>query len=41
MIDTGETFAHPDVPESSPLREHCLYKISRERWMSIYPKIRN
>jgi len=33
MVDTGETFAHPDVPESSPLREHCLYKISRERWV--------
>jgi RimJ/RimL family protein N-acetyltransferase len=41
MIDTGETFAHPDVPESSPLREHCLYKISRERWASSYPKIRS
>jgi len=33
MIDTGETFEHPEVPESSHLREHCLYKISRERWM--------
>lgn len=32
MIDTGETFQHPDVPESSRLREHCLYKITRERW---------
>jgi len=34
MIDTGETFEHLDVPESSHLREHCLYGISRERWAS-------
>lgn len=33
MIDTNETFEHPDVPESSHLRQHCLYKISRERWV--------
>ncbi len=32
MINTGETFEHPDVPASSHLREHCLYKISRKRW---------
>lgn len=32
MIDTSQTFEHPEVPESSHLREHCLYKISRERW---------
>lgn len=33
MIDTGETFEHPDVPKSSYLREHSLYKISRVRWL--------
>lgn len=32
MVDTGETFEHPDVAAYSHLREHCLYKISRERW---------
>jgi len=32
MIDTGEIFEHPEVLSSSHLREHCLYKISRERW---------
>jgi len=32
MIKTGENFLHPDVPTCSHLREHCLYKISRERW---------
>ena len=30
MTNTGETFEHPDVPAPSHLREHCLYKISRE-----------
>lgn len=32
MLDTGETFQHPAVPESSHLRKHCLYRMSRERW---------
>ena len=32
MVDSGETFEHPEIPESSPLREHCLYKFSVERW---------
>ncbi|MBL4868900.1 MAG: GNAT family N-acetyltransferase [Pseudomonadales bacterium] len=26
-------FEHPEVPQSSHLREHCLYKISRESWV--------
>lgn len=33
MTDTGENFEHPEIPESSQLREHCLYKISREKWL--------
>ncbi len=33
MINTGENFGHPDVPSDSPLRAHCLYRISRDRWM--------
>lgn len=41
MLDTGENFEHPDVLESSPLREHCLYKISRERWGRHYQQIRS
>lgn len=32
MRDTGETFQHPDLPLSSHLSEHCLYKISHEMW---------
>ncbi|KUJ82940.1 N-acetyltransferase [Microbulbifer flavimaris] len=27
-----ETFDHPLVPATSPLRCHCLYRLSRERW---------
>lgn len=34
MTDTGSTFDHPEVPVSSHLREHCLYKLSREEWIS-------
>jgi len=32
MVRDEETFDHPDVPEESGLREHCLYRISRENW---------
>jgi RimJ/RimL family protein N-acetyltransferase len=32
MVRDKETFDHPDVPEESGLREHCLYRISREKW---------
>lgn len=33
MTNTASTFEHPDVPGPSHLRKHCLYKISRERWL--------
>jgi RimJ/RimL family protein N-acetyltransferase len=29
MLQT-ETFGHPRVPHSNPLRPHCLYRITRE-----------
>lgn len=29
MRDTGETFEHSAVPPDSPLRLHCLYRLSR------------
>lgn len=35
MVRDEETFNHPDVPEESGLREHCLYRISRENWEKI------
>lgn len=34
MVDSHEDFDHPALPEGSPLRRHCLYRISRERWMA-------
>jgi len=33
MREDSTTFLHPNVPEGSPLREHCLYRLSREEWM--------
>lgn len=29
-----ETFEHPSLPVGHPLREHCLYRLSREKWQS-------
>lgn len=34
MLNSHEDFDHPAVPEGHPLRRHCLYKITRERWIS-------
>ena len=28
------TFQHPALPEASPLREHCLYRITRLEWLA-------
>jgi len=33
MSEQDETFEHPSVPESHPLRTHCLYKISHPDWI--------
>ncbi len=30
MVNSNEDFDHPAVPEGSPLRRHCLYRIRRE-----------
>lgn len=32
MSETGTTFEHPALPIDSPLREHCLYRLSQEQW---------
>ena len=34
MVDSGEDFDHPALPEGSPLRRHCLYRLGGERWLS-------
>jgi RimJ/RimL family protein N-acetyltransferase len=30
MLDTGQDFDHPALPEGSPLRRHCLYRLRRD-----------
>jgi len=30
MQEDGATFQHPNIAEGSPLREHCLYRITRD-----------
>jgi RimJ/RimL family protein N-acetyltransferase len=34
MHNANEDFEHPGVPEGSPLRLHCLYRLSREQWQA-------
>jgi RimJ/RimL family protein N-acetyltransferase len=34
MNRDAETFEHPSLPPGHSLREHCLYRLSRERWRS-------
>lgn len=35
MVEDTLTFCHPSVPDDSPLRIHCLYRLSRKRWGSF------
>lgn len=37
MKEEPETFEHPLVPEGHPVREHCLYRLSRQRWRTQGP----
>ena len=32
MHNAHQDFEHPGAPEGSPLRVHCLYRMSREQW---------
>lgn len=34
MTDTRQNFFHPAIPADHKLREHLLYKITREQWRS-------
>lgn len=34
LIRAAGVFEHPDVPPDSPLRMHCLYRLTREQWAS-------
>jgi RimJ/RimL family protein N-acetyltransferase len=35
MLRDPDTFDHPSIPAGSGLREHCLYRLSCERWSSL------
>ncbi len=35
MRETEETFEHPSVPMDSPLRQHCLYRLSHSQWVPV------
>lgn len=37
MREAADTFGHPAVPVDSPLRVHCLYRLSREQWLAGGP----
>ena len=32
MVDSGQDFDHPALPDGSPLRRHCLYRLDRGLW---------
>jgi RimJ/RimL family protein N-acetyltransferase len=34
MLNANEDFEHPALPEGSPLRPHCLYRLRRESWVA-------
>ena len=34
MLRDAATFQHPSVPVGSALREHCLYRLSRDRYLA-------
>ena len=36
MTRQTETFEHPNVPIGHPLREHVLYRLSRDKWELEY-----
>ena len=33
--DQAAAFDHPGMPQAHPLRPHCLYRITRERWQEL------
>jgi RimJ/RimL family protein N-acetyltransferase len=35
MLDAGEDFDHPALPEGSELRRHCLYRITLHQWGAL------
>jgi RimJ/RimL family protein N-acetyltransferase len=39
MSLSAETFEHPSIEIGHPLREHCLYRLSREKWSKHRDKV--
>ncbi|MFC5523287.1 GNAT family N-acetyltransferase [Polaromonas jejuensis] len=37
MQRSSTNFAHPGVPAGSPLREHCLYRLTQAQWRRRQP----
>jgi RimJ/RimL family protein N-acetyltransferase len=37
MMNALEDFDHPALPEGHALRRHCLYRLSRARWLATPP----
>jgi RimJ/RimL family protein N-acetyltransferase len=35
MRDVSFTFDHPKIGEGSPLRAHCLYRLTRKEWAGV------
>jgi RimJ/RimL family protein N-acetyltransferase len=35
MVRDANTFEHPNVEAGHALRTHCLYRMGRERWLSV------
>jgi RimJ/RimL family protein N-acetyltransferase len=40
MREDSLTFSHPSVPDDSPLRVHCLYRLQREQWAQVVNRSR-
>ena len=38
MTESDSTFMHPSVPIDSPVREHCLYRLTRAAWLAMAPE---
>ena len=34
MVNQAQNFSHPKLPPTHPLAPHCLYKITRQQWLS-------
>jgi len=37
MHNLQEDFDHPNVPDHSHVKRHCVYKLTREEWLNAHP----